>query len=124
MVQGVLEGMRSGRAAVADRLWQIVLGLTFLFILLINLSIVAVLRIAGMVLRPVERLIEGTRELARGRYDFRVEVERDDEFAELARSYNGLAAQLAENEQRKLEVLGQVGLTLNHELNNASAIIE
>lgn len=124
MLQEVLEEMRSGRAEAADRLWHIVLGLTLVFIVLINLSIVAVLRITGMVLRPVERLIEGTRELAAGRYGFRVAVERDDEFAELARSYNALAAQLADNERRKLEVLGQVGLTLNHELNNAAAIIE
>ena len=43
---------------------------------------------------------------------------------ELAHAYNNLAAQLQANEQRKLEMLGQVALALNHELNNAAEIIE
>jgi signal transduction histidine kinase len=42
----------------------------------------------------------------------------------LAKAYNLLASQLQAHETRKVEVLSQVARTLNHELNNASAIIE
>jgi signal transduction histidine kinase len=42
----------------------------------------------------------------------------------LAQAFNHLAGQLQENERRKIETLGQVALTLNHELNNAMATIE
>ena len=42
----------------------------------------------------------------------------------MATSFNNLAGQLQSNEQRKLQTLAQVALTLSHELNNAGAIIE
>lgn len=112
------------QAALTSRFRALVLGLTAVFLVLINVSVVAVLKMAGMVLRPVEKLIEATRALGAERYDARVEVDQDDEFGELAQAFNGLAAQLEANEKRKLEMMGQVALTLNHELNNAASIIE
>jgi len=110
--------------ALTDRFRWLVLGLTVVFLIVINISIVALLRMAGMVLRPVEKLVEATRQLGKEHFDYRVELDQKDEFDELANAYNSLAAQLQANEQRKLEMLGQVALTLNHELNNAAAIIE
>src|SRR5207248_3278435 len=49
---------------------------------------------------------------------------KTDEFNELAASYNHLAAHLESTERRRLETLAQAAVTLNHELNNASAIIK
>lgn len=112
------------QTALTTRFRWIVMGLTVIFLILINVSIIALLRITGMILRPVEKLVEATRELGRERFDYRVELDQKDEFDELATAYNSLAGQLQSNEQRKLEMLGQVALTLNHELNNAAAIIE
>jgi methyl-accepting chemotaxis protein len=112
------------QAEIISKFRWLVLGLTLVFLLVINISIIALLRMAGMVLRPVEKLIEGTRQLARERFDYRVELDQKDEFDELATAYNNLAGQLQANEQRKLEMLQQVAATLNHELNNATAIIE
>jgi methyl-accepting chemotaxis protein len=79
---------------------------------------------AGMILKPVDRLVEASRRLAREDFSVRVELEQRDEFGELARAYNSLAAQLQANEERKIETLRQVARTLNHELNNAIAIIQ
>lgn len=110
--------------ALTSRFRWLVLVLTIVFLLVINVSIFALLRSAGMILKPVEKLVEATRELGRERFDYRVELDQKDEFDELATAYNSLAGQLQANEQRKLEMLGQVALTLNHELNNAAAIIE
>jgi signal transduction histidine kinase len=101
-----------------------VLALSVVFLVVMNVSVLVLLRTAGMVLRPVDALLEATRQLGRERFDYRVQIEQHDEFGELARAYNSLAAQLQANEQRKLETLGQVALTLNHELNNAMSVIE
>lgn len=101
-----------------------VLALSLMFLVVMNVSFFVLLRTAGMVLRPIDALIDATRHLGREHFDYRVQIEQADEFGELARAYNGLAAQLQANEQRKLETLGQVALTLNHELNNAMATIE
>lgn len=100
----------------------IVLGIGFL--VLLNASIVVVLRAATMVLKPLDELTDASRRLGREEFDHRIAVDRTDEFGELAHSYNSLAAQLQANEERKVETLQQVARTLSHELNNAISTIE
>lgn len=110
--------------ALTTRFRWLVLALAVVFIFVINFTVIALLRMTGLVLRPLERLLEATRHLAHERFDYRVDVKQDDEFGELGRAYDQMASQLETNEQRKLEMLGQVALALNHELNNSAAIIE
>jgi len=76
------------------------------------------------VLHPVDRLLSASRALTRGEFDHRVRIEAKGEFRELADAFNGMAGQLQETEKRRMEILGQIALTLNHELNNAMAVIE
>lgn len=102
----------------------LVTGLAIGFILVINLSVLLLMRTAAMILKPIDRLVEASRQLAQEHFSHRVTLDQNDEFDELARAFNSLAGQLEENEARKIETLGQVALTLNHELNNAMAIIE
>ncbi len=109
---------------LVSRFRSLALGLSVAFLILINGSIIILLRAAEMILRPVEKLVAASRALAQEKFDHRVSMDRRDEFGELAAAYNSLAEQLQANEQRKLEMIGQVALTLNHELNNAMAIIE
>jgi signal transduction histidine kinase len=112
-------------AALAARLRWIVLGLAVAFLVVINSSAIVLARAAGMVLSPVERLVTASRELAAEHFDHRVVLDRHgDEFDELARAYNNLAAQLQANERRRVETLGMAALALNHELNNAMGMIE
>jgi nitrogen fixation/metabolism regulation signal transduction histidine kinase len=100
----------------------IVVGICFL--VLLNASIIVVLRTAAMVLRPVDELVEASRRLGREEFGHRIEIDTADEFGELAHAYNGLAEQLQANERRKIETLQQVARTLNHELNNAISTID
>lgn len=102
----------------------VVLGIAVAAIVVVNISVLVVLRITGMVLRPVDLLMRASGEWARERFDHRVPTDLPGEFGQLALTYNGLAAQLAANEQRKVETLHQAARTLSHELNNALAIIE
>jgi signal transduction histidine kinase len=102
----------------------VVLGLGITFVIVINLAIVMLLRMGWMILRPVNKLVDATRELSAEHFNHRVRLEENDEFDELAHAYNTLAEHLQQTEKRRMEVLSQVGLTLNHELNNAMAAIE
>jgi nitrate/nitrite-specific signal transduction histidine kinase len=110
--------------ALSAQFRWVVLGLSIVFLVLINVSVVLLLRLGRMVLRPIDALVEATRQLSGVNLDYRVKLEGvDDEFAQLAEAYNNLAERLQANEQRKLETLGQVALAMNHELNNVISII-
>ncbi len=110
--------------ALTRRFRWTVIGLTVVFLLVINVSIVVLVQIGRMVVEPVEQLVDASRALGRGQFDTRVDLAQHDEFDELAQAFNQLAQELQATDERRLEVLRQVGLTLNHELNNAMAIIE
>ena len=112
------------QADVASRFKWLVLGLSIIFLLVINIAVIVLLRTAGMILKPIEKLVEASRHLADENFAHRVILDQKDEFDQLARAYNSMAQQLQASEQRKLETLQQVALALNHELNNAMAIIE
>lgn len=102
----------------------LVLGLAIVFLLEVNVTVLMLMRMGGTVLKPVDKLLEATRRLGEGKYEHRVQFQQHDEFDELARAYNSLAENLQANEARKMEVLRQVALAMNHELNNALAIIQ
>lgn len=106
------------------KLRLVAIGLGLVFVIVLNASIMVLARMTSMILKPVDKLVDASRRLAREEYSHRVELDRRDEFGELARAYNSLADQLQANEQRKIETLHQVARTLNHELNNAIAIIQ
>jgi HAMP domain-containing protein len=111
-------------AMLAARFKWLVLGLSVSFLVVINASALVLLRAAGMILQPMDRLVVASRELAAEHFDHRIPLDRKDEFGELAQAYNQLAAQLQANESKRLETLSMVARTLNHELNNAMGIIE
>ena len=112
--------------AAIDHFRWIVLGIAIGFLVLINTSLLVLYRMATMVTAPVEKLVEASRRLAHEEFTFRVHLpgRHQDEFNELAAAYNQLAERLQASERRKLETLMQTAIMLNHELNNASAIIQ
>lgn len=110
--------------ALSKHLRNLIIGLTVAALVMVNISVVVLLRTANMILEPVSRLLEGSRRLAEEHFEHRIKVDQNDEFAELAHAYNRLADGLAQNEQRKVQALRHLAVTLNHELNNAIAIIE
>jgi HAMP domain-containing protein len=109
--------------ALSAQFRWVVLGLSITFLVLINISVVLLLRLGRMVLRPVGALVEASRQLGNENLHYRVTLDADDEFGQLALAYNQLAERLQANEQRKMETLQQVALAMNHELNNVISII-
>jgi methyl-accepting chemotaxis protein len=112
------------QAAIVARFRGLVILVVVVFLVVINASVLVLLRGAAMVLQPVERLTEAARRLNDERFDYRLDLDRKDEFGELARAYNTLAGHLQTSERGKLETLEQVARTLNHDLNNAISVIE
>jgi putative nucleotidyltransferase with HDIG domain len=80
---------------------------TFPFIVLFSVWVVLLLSIYYIrkSLLPLKLLKEGTRRIAMGEFDERVEVNSTDEFAELSESFNEMATRLG----RQVEELNQFG---------------
>jgi diguanylate cyclase (GGDEF)-like protein len=74
------------------------LAYTFLGVVLLTLLLVALLSVVQIrrTLVPLEQLIDGTRRIAVEVFDEPVPVERDDEFGQLAKSFNSMAARLGQ----------------------------
>ena len=63
-------------------------------ILIVIIGVVVAVFIRRVVQRPVQRLYEGTRRIADGDLDTRIEVRGDDELARLGEAFNRMAARL------------------------------
>lgn len=79
------------------------------------------LLLAGMwivrfvIVRPLKRLIAATRAIAAGAYDRRVDIDSYDEFGELARMFNRMAAGVG-NKTERLHALNEVALVVTSSL--------
>ena len=87
---------------------------TFFLVVLLTVWMVLLLSVRqirrGLI--PLERLQEGTRRLAKGALDTRVDVASRDEFQDLASSFNRMATQLG-RQFSALEMRREIGATLN-----------
>ena len=80
------------------------------------------------IVRRVESLRQGARRIGSGDLGARIELDGNDEFAELAASFNQMAASLAREQaalvrSQKLASIGQVAAGVAHELNNPLSVI-
>lgn len=84
-------------AGGVDKAWA-QLAYTFLGVVLLTLLLVALLSVSQIrrTLVPLERLIDGTRRIAREEFNQPVSVQRDDEFGQLAQALNTMAARLGQ----------------------------
>jgi signal transduction histidine kinase len=78
---------------------------------------------SARVTRPVRSLAGGAREVAAGNWDARVEVASDDEIGELARAFNHMTFELAQQRDRLIQIervaaWRELARRLAHELKN------
>ena len=92
--RNVREHARLEQENLAIRFRWLVFGIAIGCLLVINISIVVLLRAAGMVLRPVDKLVEVSRQLTSEHFEKRADLKDADEFHELAEAYNRLAERI------------------------------
>jgi signal transduction histidine kinase len=84
---------------------------------------VGVMAMATRTLRPLRRLAERAKEIARGDYKQRVDASSPDEIGALGREFNAMAGALDEREQRlirseRLAAVGKIAAQITHEVRN------
>ena len=113
----------------AERLRQQALFATIgCFALAIVLAAGLGLWLTRTIVRRVETLRQGARKIGAGNLSARIELEGNDELAELAATIDQMAASLASEQaalvrSQKLASIGQVAAGVAHELNNPLSVI-
>ncbi len=96
--QAVMEARLAISASAADQAehisWIAAIGILFLSVVLSAL-------IARSISEPLYRLTEGTRKVAQGQFDYRLDSARDDEFAQVAQSFNTMTKRLGALDRMK-----------------------
>lgn len=82
-------------------------------------SIVVSLSIVRSISKPLERLTEGTRAVAEGRFSYRLDETGEDELAQLAAAFNSMTGRLNELDELKKDFVSHV----SHELKSPLASV-
>lgn len=87
-------------------------------------ALLVVFGLARGILRPIGALTEAARRMKDGDLDVRVDARGGDELSELARAFNSMSAQLAENERLRRQLIGDVAHELRSPVTNLRCLIE
>jgi signal transduction histidine kinase len=113
--------------ALANRMTLQLIVLVAVFI--VTICLVGVLGGRWQILRPIQELIRGTKEVSEGNLDYRVPVKRGDEFGMLAGAFNRMTGDLKlanENirKQERMAMFGRIASGLVHDLKHPVKSIE
>lgn len=76
------------------------------------------------IVKPVQEMKTASQRIADGRYEERVRVSGEDELAELGRSFNRMAQELAQTEERRRQLIGDVAHELRTPLSSIKSVME
>lgn len=94
--------------------------LFLIYILSLIASLVAALLLATYFKKPIQRLLNATRELTKGNYKHQVKVNRDDELGDLSTEINQLAVILGQHESSRKQWVADT----SHELKTPLAVLQ
>lgn len=89
-------------------------------LLALAISILVSLLIVRSISKPLGHLTEGTRAIAEGKFFYRLDTSRNDEFSELARDFNTMTLRLNELDKLKKDFVSHV----SHELKSPLASMQ
>jgi signal transduction histidine kinase len=114
-------GQLRSSAATARRAER-VSGVAWTLVLL--LGVATSILIVRSITDALNRLAEGTREVAHGRFAHRLDASRDDEFAQLARDFNAMTERLEELDRMKRDFVSKVSHDLKTPLASMQETID
>ena len=94
--------------------------LLLVYVMTILTSLIAALLLATYFKKPIQRLLQATRELTRGNYLHQVKIRRNDELGDLANEINQLAIILDQHEQSRRQWVADT----SHELKTPLAVLQ
>jgi histidine kinase len=89
-----------------------------------TMGLVASFWLARQILRPLNEIARSSRRIAGGRYDERVAVPASDELAQVAGHFNLMAEALAQVEQQRVTLIGNVAHELRTPLSGLAGYLE
>jgi|GEM_PF-2000691 len=100
----ILKAVGTLRGEISDSIGSTIVSLIFpasLFI--IFAAIIIGIFVANQVVRPVQKLTEGVREIGKGNLDYNIQVQSRNEIGELASSFRQMSGTLKESRQKLYE---------------------
>ena len=94
--------------------------LLLIYTLSVLASLVAALLLATYFKKPIQRLLDATRELTKGHYQHQVKIKRNDELGDLATQLNQLAEILDQHEQSRRQWVADT----SHELKTPLSVLQ
>src|SRR5699024_101705 len=82
--------------------------LAWMLLFTIILSIVLVLISTKYLVHPLSKITKATERLSQGNFDIKLEIERDDEIGQLAKSFTHIAKQLEALDDMKNEFISNI----------------
>jgi PAS domain S-box-containing protein len=99
--QSIIYGQQREQIRIYKK--QILLALLLITVLLLSTTTWVALFLAKIVTVPIQAMAEGTQEVARGNFDYRVAVQAQDELGALVASFNEMTAQLGDSHRQIAE---------------------
>ena len=120
-IVAAMDGSLAAAEVAARRAERIATGIAVVAFVASALLSVALLR---AILGPLQRLAQGTRELANGRFGHRLPESATREFAEVARDFNSMAQRLEELDRLKKDFVSTVSHDLKTPLSSMQETVE
>lgn len=115
--EAVMQSMsdKMNQSAQTSRTMHVVL--VSVTVVVLSITILVSLLIVRSISKPLGHLTEGTRAITEGKYYYRLDTTRDDEFAQLAKDFNTMIRRLSELDELKKDFISHV----SHELKSPLA---